>query len=455
MTLDEEAVLLARDNLLAHAKLMRWQYQTPDHIKRIAWKLEALEQRKIKRLMVFMPPRHGKSYLVNEIFPTWYIGKHPGEEVISTSYSQEVASGFGRKVRNMMLEPNYQLIFPGVAPSDDSHAAHRFSITSGGNYYAVGAGGPLTSRGASLIVIDDIHKNRAETQSEAILGRIKEWFGPVLYTRLAPNGVVVFIQTRWSEKDLPGHLLDTEGDIWDVLSFPAISPDGKALWPERFPLTTLEEIKRTIGSRDFNALYQQTPSAEEGALLLRKWWKFYKQVPTDLSFLGLSVDLSFSDGPTNSFAVFQTWGRRGADKFLLDQYRAQVDFTEQLGMFRACCAKWPDLNAKWVEKKANGAALISTLQREISGIIPVEPRGSKENRAQAVSPQIEAGNVYLPDPSIAPWIGDFIEECAIFPNGVHDDQVDSMTMALMKLNEGVGFDWQPVSMTQKSKWLGK
>jgi predicted phage terminase large subunit-like protein len=451
--LDEEGVLLAKENLLAYAVLMRWQYETPDHIKLIAEKLEELEKRKIRRLMIFMPPRHGKSHLANELFPSWYIGRNPGHEVITTSYSQEVASGFGRKVRNMMNEPNYKLIFHGVGPREDSYAAHRFDLTTGGTYYAVGAGGPLTSRGASLIVIDDIHKNRSETQSEALLTRIKEWFGPVLYTRLAPDGVVVLIQTRWSERDLPGHLLSAEGDRWEVLSLPAISEAGRALWPERFPIETLNEIKRTIGSRDFNALYQQTPSAEEGDILKRHWWKFYTAIPSDISYLGLSVDLSFSEGSANSYAVFQTWGRRGPDKYLLDQYRAQIGFTEQLNMFRACVGKWPDLNAKWVEKKANGAALIATLQKEIAGIVPVEPKGSKEARAEAVSPQIESGNVYLPDPSIAPWIGDFIEECAMFPNGAHDDQVDAMSQALMKLNEGVGFDWQPISMKQRSKWL--
>lgn len=455
MNQNENVSLFARSNLLSFAVSMREAYETPWHIRKIAKKLQELEQRKIKRLMIFIPPRHGKSHLANELFPAWYMGRNPHHEVITTSYSQEVASGFGRKVRNMMNEPSYQLIFPGVTPTDDSFAAHRFNITDGGAYYAVGAGGPLTSRGASLIIIDDIHKNRFESLSDAILTRIKEWFGPVLYTRLAPNGVVVLIQTRWSDRDLPGHLLDTEGDRWEVLSLPAISDENEALWPERFPLETLAEIKRTLGSRDFTSLYQQRPSPEEGDIVKRSWWNFYKELPGDLDQVAISADLTFKDGEKNDFTVFQVWGRKGSNKYLLDQVRDRMGFNAQLMALRALVGKWPTAQAKWIEDSANGAALVQTLSKQIAGIIPVRPKGSKIARAEAIAPQIEAGNVYLPDPSIAPFINDFIEEWAVFPNGKHDDQCDTASMALMKLNEGYSVNFLPISMTGQSKWLGR
>lgn len=446
------ATLLAQSKLLCFSVAMRELYETPWHVKRIARKLEELEARKIKRLMIFMPPRHGKSTLANELFPAWYIGRNPGHSVITTSYSQEVASEFGRKVRNLIDESAYQGVFRGTETMDDSSAAHRFSLTTGGVYYAVGAAGALTSRGADLIIIDDIHKNKAEAKSKAVSGKIIEWFGPVLYTRLAKNGVVVLIQTRWDEKDLPGHILDEQKEKWEVLSLPAISEEGVALWPERYPLETLLEIKSTIGSQDFTALYQQTPSPDEGEVLKRSWWRFYKELPpmdTEIQ----SWDLTFKDSEMSDFVVGQVWGRKGADKYFIAQKRERMSFTKTLIEFEKMALAHPKAGAKLVEEAANGAALIDTLRKKITGIIPVRPRGSKLIRTQAVSPQIEAGNVYLPDPSICPWIEDFIEECSVFPNGRNDDMVDAMTQALARLADMAPSKFSPLSMTGASKWI--
>lgn len=437
--MNEDVLLnIARQKLIAFAVTIHPDYEVAHHHKLIANKIQDLVDRKLTRLMVFMPPRHGKSMLISELLPAWYLGNHPDHEVIFTSYSQEVAGDFGRKVRNMMLEPIYQAIFPGVTVRDDSSSVKRFHTNQGGAYFGAGAGGALTGRGANLIICDDIHKNREEAHSDTTTKSIKEWWGSTLFTRRLPDAVVVIVQTRWSDKDLPKHLLDTEGEKWEVLSLPAISEEGEALWPTRFPLTVLSEIKQTIGSHDFEALYQQRPSAIEGAMVKRGWFKFYKVLPSDLQEQIQSWDLTFKESSTSDFVAGQVWGMRGADKYLIDRLKARMDFPTTVQAIRRMSAKHPKTYAKIVEEKANGAALIATLKNEIMGLIAFNPRTSKEARLMAISPEIEAGNVWLPDPSIAPWVHDFIEEVCGFPNSKNDDDVDAMTQALLRFRESSG-----------------
>lgn len=207
---------------------------------------------------------------------------------------------------------------------------------------------------------------------------------------------------------------------------------GQPLCPELFTKQALESIKTSVGSYWWASLYQQRPSPAEGGIFKRHWWQYYRQAPGKFDEIIQSWDMSFKDKATSDFVVGQVWGRSGADKYLLDQVRGRMDFTATLQAVRSLSAKWPQARAKLVEDKANGPAVIATLKREISGLIPVEPQGSKEARAWAVQPEVEAGNVYIPDPGIASWVHDFVEECAAFPNGAHDDQVDAMTQALLR-----------------------
>jgi predicted phage terminase large subunit-like protein len=427
----------ARRWLLPFAVAIHPDYEIANHHRLIAEKLQELEARKITHLMVFMPPRHGKSMLISELFPAWYMGRHPEHNIIFTSYNQEVAADFGRKVRNMIPEASYQSVFPGVTISDDSSSTKRFHTNGGGAYFAVGAGGALTGRGGDLIIIDDIHKNREEAHSDSVTTAIKQWYGSTLYTRRMQNAVVVLVQTRWSDKDLPKHLLDTEKNKWEILDLPAISDEGKALWPTRFPISTLEEIKKTLGSADFEALYQQRPSPAEGSMIKRHWFKFYRELPK-LTEKIQSWDLTFSDSKNSDFVVGQVWGSVGADKYLIDQIRGRMDFPTSIQAIRQFSYKHPETFTKIIEEKANGAAAIATLKREISGLIPYNPRTSKEARVMAISPEIEAGNVWLPDPSIAPWIGDWLQEVCAFPSGKHDDAIDAMTMALIRFRDSSG-----------------
>jgi predicted phage terminase large subunit-like protein len=342
--------------------------------------------------------------------------------------------------------------FPDVKIQQDSHAAKRFHTSKGGVYYAVGAGGPITSRGGDLIVIDDIIKNRQEAESKAHRDKLKDWYASTLYTRLMPNGAIVIINTRWSTDDICGWLL-TKEEKWDVISFPSVSEDDTALWPEKYSRERLTAIKSAIGSREFESLYQQNPTPPEGNLFKRKWWKFYKEPPARFDEVILSCDAAFKDTDQSDFVVIQCWGRSGGEFYLLDQVRNRMNFPTTVQAYKLMAYKHPRAVGKLIEAAANGDAIIATLQKELPGIIGVRPTGSKTARASAISPCIEAGNVYLPEHE--PWVSDFLVECDSFPAGKNDDQVDAMVHALARLMKSVKLgpiDLDLGSMTKTSTW---
>lgn len=429
-------------------------WKTAKHLKMLCSKLEAVERGEIKRLMVFMPPRHGKSETSTKKFPAYFLGKHPDKEVIISSYSADLAYDFSRIARNTLKEWGAKLW--GVEVSKDSGAVGRWGIEgTRGGLTAAGVGGPITGRGAHVAIIDDPFKNWQDAASKVIRDNVWDWYRSTLRTRLAPNGAVILVMTRWHESDLAGLLLEEAkngtGEQWEVISLPAVAEEndvlgrkeGEVLWPERFPPQEYDNIKKAVGSRLWISLYQQRPSPDEGQIFRRNWWKFYKQAPSSFEEIIQSWDCTFKETNTSDFVVGQVWGRIGADRYLLDQTRARMDFPATITAIRSMSSKWPQANSILVEDKANGPAVIAMLQRELSGIIPVNPEGGKIVRAQAVSPQIEAGNVFIPDPSIANWIHDYMEEFAAFPNGAHDDMVDSTTQALNRLMQNVNgwFEW--------------
>ena len=408
-------------------------------------KLEAVERGDIRRLMVFMPPQHGKSELVSRGFPAWFLGRNPNRKVIISSYAADLAYDFSRASRNTLRE--YGPPLWGIRVATDSSAVDHWSVRGHrGGCVAAGVGGPITGRGANVAVIDDPFKNHEEASSQTIRDAVWNWYRSTLRTRLSPHGVIVLVMTRWHEDDLAGRLLKemkAGGQQWTVLELQAVAGEndalgrrpGEALWPEYgYNEAWAAETKVDVGTYFWNALYQQHPSSPEGEILKRGWWKFYKAIPADLQEVIQSWDMTFKDSDGSDYVTGGVWGRKGADKYLLDQVRGRMDFPTTLAAVKALTAKWPEARAKLVEDKANGPAVIATLKREIPGLIPVEPRGSKMARVAAVSPEIEAGNVYLPDPSIAPWVNDFIEECSAFPNGKHDDQVDQMSQALLRFS---------------------
>lgn len=411
------------------------------HLSALNLKLMAVARGEIKRLMVFMPPRHGKSTLISECFPAWYLGNFPDRRVILSSYEADFAATWGRKARNILEEYGKDLF--DVELAKDSTAANRWDIAGRkGGMITAGVGGAITGKGAHVYVIDDPIKGPEQAHSKTIRDHQDDHYKSVVRTRIEPEGSIIIVLTRWNEDDLAGRRLKdmTEGgEQWDVLSCPAIAKEndplgrqpGEPLFPQRYPLEELANIRMSIGSYWWSALYDQDPKPDEGNIFKRAWWKYYKRGEVDLASFSRIIqswDMTFKDTASSCYVSGQVWGEKGADKYLIDQTRGKFDFVATIDAFQVLTSRWPQSSAKLVEDKANGPAVIATLKHKISGIIPITPHGSKEARAHAITPYIEAGNIYLPED--APWISDFVEECSAFPNAAYNDQVDSMTQAL-------------------------
>lgn len=311
----------------------------------------------------------------------------------------------------------------------------------------------------NCLIIDDPFKDRAEADSPTIRRKVWEWYTSTLYTRLAPGGGILVINTRWHMDDLSGRLLEAgstgDGDQWRVVNFPAIAEEdephrkrGDALHPERYPLEQLEAIRKAIGTRDWEALYQQHPTPDGGNIFKAEWLRFWlpKELPATFDQTLISWDMTFKDGDDTDYVVGQVWGRKGADRYLLDQTRGRMGFTETLAAFRALADKWPQATRKLVEDKANGPAVIDSLKHHVPGIIPVEPDGSKIARAHAVTSLFEAGNVHIPHPQACPWASAYVAELTQFPGTAHDDQVDATTQALRDMDRRAPLNLNPSVM---------
>lgn len=694
---------------------LQWEgYKAAAHHLLIAETLYRVAKGKCKRLMVFMPPRHGKSMLCSEYFPAWYLGRNPAKQIITATYAQQLADDFGRKVRNQMASDIYRLIFQDAQLSDDSQAANRLHTVKGGAYFAVGVGGPITGRGADLLLIDDPIKGREDAESELMRQRLKDWYTSVARTRLMPGGAIVVIQcmtgdtpvlrhdgtetplrdirrgdkvatfrggrigvstvinwanngsdnileittksgrmvkangrhpflvqaddgsrqwvratnlhqgqnmlrvkkasgrakrvagravtfrlsavaiaastisrfvgpvgtglhlstppifetdtsstvtgsasrnttncspsrvasaqsvtsprhqatrgliggtncalttamtvgmsegysvttaiwrlamarrqkslsqplsiyrvtpdpivrivqagmedvfdvqidgtenfianglishnTRWHEDDLAGWLLrEHQHEGWETLSLPALAEPGDALgraegeplWPEAYPLSELLTLKQAVGSRDWAALYQQRPSAAEGAIFKREHWQYHR--PAERSPLALveslgchhvvqAWDTAFKTKSSNDYSVCVTLGVTPSRYYVLDVWRDRCEFPDLKRALIAQQAKWR-AHSVVIEDTAAGQSLLQELRRDTRlPMIPVQTDRDKMTRAYVVTPTHEAGLVYLPEGE--PWVSDFVDELAGFPTAPHDDQVDAFVHAL-------------------------
>lgn len=453
LTADEWMASAARDSLLSFTRRMFPEYRAADHHRRIADRLEAVERGDVDRLVVTMPPRHGKSTLVSEHFPAWYLGRNPDKRVIGCAHTANLAYRFSRQARSKLRHPAWP--FPDVRPASDLSAVQSWDIANHrGGYIAAGVGGPITGFGANTLLVDDPVKSAEEADSETFRERAWEWWTGTAATRFEPGGAAVVVGTRWHESDLIGRLL--QSGRWEVLHLPALSEDGTALWSERYDETALAKIKAEVGERNFAAQYQGKPSPPSGGIFKRHWWRFWhvsgvplppvpvrgedggvvlcpcEPLPVFWDDHAQSWDMAFKGGEDNSFVVGQVWSRVRGSAYLRTQVREHLDFPQSLAAVRALSAAWPFVATKLVEDKANGPAVIATLAREIPGIVPVGVTGSKEARANAAAPAAEAGNLYLPHPAIAPWVNGLIEEAAGFPHGT-TDQVDALSQAVNRL----------------------
>jgi predicted phage terminase large subunit-like protein len=410
---------------------------------------ERVAEGKCKRLIINMPPRHTKSEFASYLLPAWFLGKYPHKKVIQTSHTAELAVGFGRKVRNLVDQDVYAKIFPGVGLQADSKAAGRWATNKQGDYFAIGVGGAVTGKGADLLIIDDPHSEQeaalAETNPE-IYDKTYEWYTSGPRQRLQPGGAIVIVMTRWSKKDLTGQVIKAEvqrgGEEWEVIDFPAILPSGNPLWPEFWSLTELEALQKELPNSKWMAQYMQQPTSETSAIVKRDWWQQWdKEDPPFCDFTLMSWDTAFEKSNRADYSACTTWGvfhmnddPNDVNVILLDAFQKRMEFPELKEKAMASYREWePD--ACIIEAKAAGAPLVFELRS--MGLLVSEYTPSRGNdkfvRLNSVTDLFRSGKVWAPETR---WASEVIEQMASFPNGEHDDLVDSSTQALIRFRQG-------------------
>lgn len=410
------------------------------------------------RLMISLPPQEGKSVRVSRRFPEFLLMRNPDLRIAIISYAHGVARRLARSIRDDITLHSATL---GIAVSQTSSAANEWAIAGhAGEVYATGIAGSLTSRPVDVLIIDDPYKNGEQADSEAWQEVVRDFWTEVAVPRLGPGAIVIIVQTRWRDDDLSGWLQaeDVDGH-WRVINIPA-QADHDPNKGETDPLgrepgeylesargRTVEEWERRqveVGSRTWNALFQGRPAPASGNIFHSGWFRYYEQQQwierpdgsrwaVSFDEVIASWDMTFKDTDGTDYVCGQVWGRRGVEAFLLDQVHDRLSFVETCVAVRMLAAKWPQAVLKLVEDKANGPAVLSALARKVNGLVAELPQGSKIARAAAVSPFVEAGNVLLPAPEIAPWVDALVEEVKTFPRAAHDDRVDALTQALNRL----------------------
>jgi predicted phage terminase large subunit-like protein len=471
--LTPEQIEAGRTDLLMATQNVKSDYVINWHHTQLAEALERVQSGEITRLMVFMPPRHGKSELVSRHFPAWCLGKNPAEKIISCSYSATLAAKMGRDVQNIMRTDEFRAMFStrlksGVPARKGSASKKETNLEfdvvgADGGYVGAGVGGPIGGFGFSLGIIDDYFKNREEAESKNRRDVLGDWYTSTFYTRRegrmswCGTDRIVVTTTLWHEDGLAGRILadaKKAGETWHIIRFPAIADsedagiyqanmgddprkDGEALWPWKLDENDLKSNKR-MSSRDWMSLYQCRPSASKGNVFNRGDWQLYDELPKGHLSYTFSLDCAFKDGDNSSFVVLGLWAKSGPNHYLVEQWRGQRDYRATKALCREQFRNHPEAMTKIIEEKANGAAIINELKDEFSGLVAVNPRGSKLARAMAIQGIVEAGNVHLP--RNADWLEEFLNETASFPWAKNDDQVDAMTQYLERQgDDGLNF----------------
>lgn len=472
-----------KDNFHGFVKSLYPKFELADFQLELIETLDALEKGTLgtHRLLITMPPRHGKSWLASTLFPVYYLARKPNRNVLATSYNQDLAKTFGRQTRDHAREPILSQAFPDFCMSEESKAVDDWRTILGGGYYATGMGGSTTGRAATLLLVDDPTKAREEAESATQRNKTWSYYVSALTTRKQPEPdgtkpIEIIILTRWHPDDLAGRIMDTEDwkeGAWTHINFPAIRsvksnvkrsvaelpeddprfiPQGQlskvapskrhfheeettALWPSRFPLEELRKRER-LDPREFASLYQQSPYIQGGNIIKASWWKKCDEPPTCNTII-ISCDTAFKKTETADYSVMMVLGMdENSDIHILDIIRDRYDFPELKRAAITLNAKWRGrgLRGFYVEDKASGQSLIQELRNQSGmAVIPVKVGTDKVSRLNAVLPLVEGGRVFIPNE--AQWLDSFMDEAQSFPDGKHDDMIDSLSMGLEAISK--------------------
>ena len=462
----------ARRSLLDFARLMYPRFDSPPHLRLIADLLERLERREMRKLQISVPVRHGKSVLASQLYIAWLIGRNPEAQIVLASHSEELAIRNSRIARHLLEDDRWP--FPNVKLASDSSAAGRWNTKQGGGVYAVGVGGSITGRGATDLCIDDaVHDGLSQAERD----KAYRWYSEIMASRVEPGGASILIGARFAEDDLCGKILDSEdGRNWRVVNLAAIAGDndilkrepGEALWPQRFPIKELEERRIEMGSRAFEAQFQQRPIPLAGGLFSASWLEnrydggvpFITTTVKSSSPFGtvdsyeckadvfLSIDTAMKEGPTNDFSALVVVASDGRQFYVIDCVRERLEFPRLIKRVEDVAERWkPKLI--WIEDASSGTPLVQVLKQNTRlPVVAVKVLGSKQSRAEAVSPIFEQQRVWLP--RNAPWLDTYIKEFLAFgPDCLHDDMVDASVMAIERIIDQAN---RKARIVQTQKW---
>jgi predicted phage terminase large subunit-like protein len=430
-------------------------FQANWHLDLLCEYLEAVTAGEITRLVINIPPRHGKSLLVSVFWPCWEWIARPSTRWIFASYAEALAEQHAVQRRRVLLSDWYRTHWGAqVQLARDQRTKLEYHNMQRGTMVATSVGGSITGKGGNRIVIDDPH-NPTEVESDAQRQHALDYFTQTLSTRLDDKArdAIVLVMQRLHTGDLSGRCLELG---FQHVCLPALAPtqttirfprSGRTivreanapLWPVRENAAQLATQREVLGAYGFSGQYQQEPVPRTGGMFARDRWRFYETLPPGAVTTVQSWDLAFKDSDGSDYVVGLVAACRDAEVYLRDRYKAKASFSETCRALEAMNARYPDTQAVLVEDAANGPAVVDALQQRIRGVLLVKPEGGKLARAAAVQPQVEAGQVFLPQPrwpdgGLRPdraWVEDFIETCAVFPKGEHDDDVDALTQLLV------------------------
>lgn len=471
----------ARSNLSDYIEYVSGK-PTPKHLKLVCRKLHECMERKVTRLLVCLPPGSGKSWVISHHFPAFYISKFKTDPFIAVTHTESFSETWGRKVRNLIMSPEHQVLFPDVNIAEDSRAAARWDTTAGGSYFATGVGGAVTGKRSKAVVLDDLLRGQEDANSASIRENQWQWLGSDLFTRMMKDCIVVFITTRWHLDDLAGRLIAAErngGERWEKLILPALAGEkdplgrkpGEALWPDEYPVSAIEKIKAqpAMSPRQFSALYQQSPVVESGNIIKRQWFRIWAQQERPrVRYVLQSYDTAVTTKDKSAFSVALTLGVFDeADTglpavILMSRWRGRVDYpdlrkrAQRLGKDYLDDKTYHDANGDaldsfsgvhrppdriLIEDAPVGKPLISDLRRAgLDNVMPFPTHryGDKDSRIMMVSDIFESGRFYVLGqlPSFTQplrWCEEFIQSMISYPAADARDDVDACSQALIHL----------------------
>ena len=449
-----EFVLWAFRVIYKRPFLVNWHHRT------LAKIMMDIHLGKLHHTIITMPPRYTKTEEVVKLWPAWCFAKNSKCKFLHLAYSDVLAADNSSAVKSIITSIEFQQRWP-LELRKDTTAKKKWKTESDGEFSATAAGGAVTGFGAGILgskefagalIIDDPLKPddaKSDTTRNFVNDRFPETIKSRLNDRATP---LILIMQRLHEDDPVGFLLGGGTELeFTHINLPAINEDGvseydprnvgDALWPDKHTAEELE-LMRISNAMTFAGQYQQRPAPKEGNIF--KKFKYYKQLPDDINYKIHSWDMTFKAKSKSKkgkvdFVVGTEWGKRKSNNgiyLLPDMVRARMGYSDTEIAVKAFIQRHPDFKALLIEDKANGSAIIDRLRKaKVNRIIEIEPTGDKEERAEAVAPLFESGDIYLPHKSICPWIEDFVNEMKVFPNGKHDDQVDSATQAIEYLDK--------------------